>query len=63
MRFAAQELKLILEPSGAAALAALLAQKLPTQAGPIGLILSGGNVDPSTLSAALSSSSDSLAHT
>jgi threonine dehydratase len=45
MRFAFATLKLVLEPSGAAALAALLAGKFE-RGGPLGVVLSGGNVDP-----------------
>jgi threonine dehydratase len=44
MAIAAQHLKVIVEPSGAAALAAVLAQPRPL-AGCIGVVLSGGNVD------------------
>jgi threonine dehydratase len=43
MRFAFDRLKLVLEPSGAAALAALLAGKVAA-AGRVGAVLSGGNV-------------------
>jgi threonine dehydratase len=43
MRFAFDRLKLVLEPSGAAALAALLAGKAGA-AGRVGAVLSGGNV-------------------
>ncbi len=46
MRFAFAELKLVVEPGGAAALAAILAQKLPTRGRTIVAVLSGGNVDP-----------------
>jgi threo-3-hydroxy-L-aspartate ammonia-lyase len=52
MRFAIERLKLVVEPGGAAALAALLAGKVP--AGPddrVGVILSGGNIDPARLAA------------
>jgi len=46
MRFAFERLKVVLEPSGAAALAALLAGALSYEPGTrIGLVLSGGNVD------------------
>lgn len=45
MRFAFQVLKLVVEPGGCVGLAALLAGKLP-RAERIGLVLSGGNVDP-----------------
>ena len=46
MRFAFEELKLVLEPGGAAGLAALLAAKAPLERGTRAVvILSGGNVD------------------
>ena len=45
MRFAARELKLVLEPGGAVALAAVLAGKLPTANEVTAVMLSGGNVD------------------
>jgi threonine dehydratase len=46
MRFAFIELKLVLEPGGAAALAAVLSGKLPGEGRTIVAVLSGGNVDP-----------------
>jgi threonine dehydratase len=47
MRFAFQELKLVVEPGGSVALAALLAAKVRAEpAGASVIILSGGNVDP-----------------
>ena len=46
--FAFFELKLVVEPGGAVSLAALLAGKV-AGAGPVGLILSGGNIDPEVL--------------
>ena len=46
MRFAYHELKLVLEPGGAAALAAVLAGKLQRKGRTIACVLSGGNVDP-----------------
>jgi threonine dehydratase len=45
MRFAFERLKLVLEPSGASALAALLARKVDASGLRTGVILSGGNVD------------------
>jgi threonine dehydratase len=45
MRFAFERLKLVLEPSGASALAALLAGRVPAAGRRTGVILSGGNVD------------------
>jgi len=47
MAVAAARLKLVVEPGGAAAFAALLAGRVPRIAGRrVGVVLSGGNVDP-----------------
>lgn len=47
MRFAFERMKLVIEPSGAAALAALLHHRIPELAGKrVGAIVSGGNIDP-----------------
>jgi len=47
MRFAFERLKLVIEPSGAAALAALLSHRISNLAGKrVGAIISGGNIDP-----------------
>jgi threonine dehydratase len=46
IRFAFHELKLVVEPSGATALAALLAGKLPIAGRTMACVLSGANVDP-----------------
>jgi threonine dehydratase len=51
MRFAFHELKLVLEPGGAAALAAILSGKLPVKGRTIAAMLSGGNVDPADFAA------------
>ncbi len=45
MAFAARELKLVLEPSGASALAALLAGAVDVSGARVGVTLSGGNID------------------
>ena len=45
MAFAARELKLLVEPGGAAALAALLAGKIGARGRTVALVLSGGNAD------------------
>ena len=46
MRFALERLKQVLEPSGAAGLAALLAGRIPVETGErVAVVLSGGNVD------------------
>lgn len=44
MRFAFERLKIVVEPSGATALAALLAGRLENVPARVGLILSGGNI-------------------
>jgi len=49
LRFAVDRLKLVLEPSGATGLAALLAGRLTPAPGRIGVILSGGNVGAARL--------------
>jgi len=47
MRFAFEELKLVVEPGGAVALAALLSGSFkPARDSAVGVVLSGGNVDP-----------------
>jgi threonine dehydratase len=46
MRFAFHELKLVVEPGGAAALAAVLSDKLPVKGKTVAVVVSGGNVDP-----------------
>ena len=46
IRFAYHELKLVLEPGGAIALAALLAGRVPAAGRVVACILSGGNIDP-----------------
>lgn len=55
MRFAFERLKLVVEPSGASALAALLFGKTDIVRGSrAGVVLSGGNVDPRTFAACIS---------
>ena len=49
IRFILERMKLLVEPSGAAAAAAVLNQRLQTRGRRIGVILSGGNVDPTAL--------------
>jgi threonine dehydratase len=48
MRFAFEELKLVVEPGGAVALAALLAGKVDVRGKSVAVMLSGGNVDAKT---------------
>ncbi len=56
MRFAFERLKLVLEPSGACALAALLHGRIDAAGKRVGVILSGGNVDPALFASVLSAS-------
>lgn len=53
MAFAFRHLKVVLEPGGAVALAALLAGRLPHRGGVVVVVASGGNVDPETFARAL----------
>jgi threonine dehydratase len=46
MRFAFERLKLVIEPSGAAALAAVLHGRVDVRGKRVGVTISGGNVDP-----------------
>lgn len=53
MRFAFARLKLVLEPSGASALAALLHGRVPSAGRRVGVVLSGGNADAAIYAGAL----------
>jgi threonine dehydratase len=53
MRFAFAHLKLVVEPGGSVALAAALAGKLDARGKVVGVVLSGGNVDPAVFQRAL----------
>jgi threonine dehydratase len=55
MGFAALKLKLLVEPGGAAGLAALLAGKLDVKGKTVALVLSGGNGDPAAIARFLAS--------
>lgn len=55
MKFAFQHLKFVLEPSGAASLAAALEGGLDLRGKTVAIVASGGNVDPQTFARALSS--------
>jgi threonine dehydratase len=54
MRFMLFRMKLLVEPSGAAAAAAVFTRKVPSDCKRVGVVLSGGNVDPEMLSQVLS---------
>jgi threonine dehydratase len=53
MRFAFSELKLVVEPGGAVALAAVLARKVDVRGRVAAVVLSGGNVDAELFAAAI----------
>jgi threonine dehydratase len=53
MRFAFEHLKIVAEPGGAVALAALLAGKVQAGRRTVGVVVSGGNVDPAVFAEAL----------
>jgi threonine dehydratase len=53
MRFAFEHLKLVVEPGGAAALAAILAKKADFKDKTVAIVLSGGNVDPAVFQEAI----------
>jgi threonine dehydratase len=58
--FAFERMKLVIEPSGAAAIAALLQHRIPDVAGKrVGLIISGGNADPSRFATILTTTAGS----
>jgi threonine dehydratase len=57
MRFAFERLKLVVEPSGACGLAALLFGKVDVRGARVGIAISGGNVDPATFAACITSAS------
>jgi threonine dehydratase len=54
MRFMLFRMKLLVEPSGAAAAAAVFFKKLPEDMKRVGVVLSGGNIDPEVLSSLIS---------
>ena len=54
MTFMLFRMKLLVEPSGAAAAAAVLSKKIPSDCRRVGVVLSGGNVDPDVLCRILS---------
>ena len=55
MRFLFERMKLVVEPSGASAFAALLAGKLDVQGQRVGAVLSGGNIGADAFGALLAS--------
>jgi threonine dehydratase len=53
VRFAFEELKIVVEPGGAVALAAILSGKFDARGKSVGVVCSGGNVDPMVFRQAL----------
>jgi threonine dehydratase len=49
MRFLLFRMKLLVEPTGAASVAAITSGKLPSNIRRVGVVISGGNIDPETL--------------
>lgn len=45
MRFFAERMKLVVEPTGCLAAAAVLKERLPMRGKRVGVVISGGNVD------------------
>ena len=58
IKFFLFRMKLLVEPSGAAAAAAVLTRKLPADARRVGVVISGGNIDSELLSQLLSRKED-----
>jgi threo-3-hydroxy-L-aspartate ammonia-lyase len=54
MRLLFERMKVVAEPSGATALAALLAERVELRAGTVGVVISGGNVDVARFAALVS---------
>lgn len=50
LRFILLRMKLLVEPSGVVAAAAVMFRKLPSNLKRVGVVLSGANVDPEVLS-------------
>lgn len=61
MRYAFSTLKLVVEPGGAVALAALLAGAAPDDGAPVAVVLSGSNVDPATYAAIIGGTDQAIA--
>ncbi|MCA1556860.1 MAG: pyridoxal-phosphate dependent enzyme, partial [Acidobacteria bacterium] len=58
LKFLLFRLKLLVEPTGAVPAAALLFNKLPPGERRVGIVLSGGNIDPDVLARLVSGESD-----
>ena len=53
MRFFASRMKIVVEPTGCLAAAAVLHGKLDVRGRRVGIVLSGGNIDPARLATLL----------
>jgi threonine dehydratase len=51
LRFVFLRMKLVVEPTGAVPIAAVLENRIPANARRVGIVVSGGNIDPAMLSA------------
>ncbi|MGH6942647.1 MAG: pyridoxal-phosphate dependent enzyme, partial [Geminicoccaceae bacterium] len=60
MALAFRDLKVVVEPGGAVALAAVLARRFDARGRTVAVVLSGGNVDPGLFARALQSAASSL---
>ncbi len=58
MRFLLSRLKLLVEPSGAVGAAAVMQGRLPAEVQKVGVVLSGGNIDLTTLGAICAEAAD-----
>jgi threonine dehydratase len=58
IKFMLFRMKLLVEPSGAAAAAAVLKRKLPPDIRKVGVVLSGGNIDSELLAQLLKGDGD-----
>jgi len=56
LKFMLFRMKILVEPSGAAGAAAVFFKKIPTDTKRVGVVLSGGNIDPDALAKLLSAS-------
>ena len=61
LRFLLFRMKILVEPTGAVSAAAVLSGKIPRDVSRIGVILSGGNIDPAMLARLLASGDDNRA--
>jgi threonine dehydratase len=57
MRFFATRMKIIVEPTGCLAAAAVLNKKVPVAGARVGVVVSGGNADPALLCESLGAAS------